>query len=177
MIPSTSRQAVIRRIERAKAAAQAAREAAAAAAAGGKEAEGSSEGLASTPAPPALFNRVVRIDGEESYSYWYVLTYLPDLQWCHVVPLTTSGTFQHGTSRGRPRWMLVDEDKGGEMDVSAARCEVMRALEMKSTKEIADEEEWDILGPEINEPAGNPRQAPSDSDGLVADAEKSPEER
>ena len=31
--------------------------------------------------PPKLFNRVVRIEGETDYEYFYVLTYLPDLQW------------------------------------------------------------------------------------------------
>lgn len=33
------------------------------------------------------------------------------------------------------------------MDVGAARCTVMKAIEVKGTKENADEEEWDIYGP------------------------------
>ena len=79
------------------------------------------------------------------YEYWYVLTYLPDLQWCHVAPLEKRGVFGgDGPSAGRPRWMLVAEEEGGEIDVGAGRCHVMQAREMKHTKESADEEEWDI---------------------------------
>ena len=66
--------------------------------------------------PPKLFNRVVRIEGETDYEYFYVLTYLPDLQWCHVGPLEKRGVFPPGSTRGRPgydRWMLVPEEMGG----------------------------------------------------------------
>jgi hypothetical protein len=77
----------------------------------------------------------------------YVLTYLPDLQWCHVAPLEQRGKFGSGAggSSGRPRWMLVSEEEGGEIDVGAGRCTVIKAKEMNSSTEIADEEEWDIL--------------------------------
>ena len=34
--------------------------------------------------------------------YFYVLTYLPDLQWCHVGPLEKRGVFPPGSTRGRP---------------------------------------------------------------------------
>ena len=78
-----------------------------------------------------------------------MLTYLPDLQWCHVAPLATRGTFSEagprGISAGRPRWMLVAEEEGGEVDVGAGRCTIMDAIEMVETKENADEEEWDIV--------------------------------
>ena len=93
----------------------------------------------------------MRIEGEEAnYKYWFVLTFLPDLQWCHVAPLHACGVFgdDAGRSAGRPRWMLVPEDEGGEIDVGAARCVVMEAREMKGTHENADEEEWDIVGDE-----------------------------
>ena len=93
-----------------------------------------------------LYNQVVRIDGESgAYEYWFVLTYLPDLQWCHVAPLEKRGTFgaKHGASAGRPKWMLVAEEHGGEIDVGAGRCHIVQAKEMRSTKENADEEEWD----------------------------------
>ena len=107
------------------------------------------EAAAATSAPPPqLFNRVVRIEGEAAiWEYWYVLTYLPDLQWCHVAPLERRGVFAGtGTvSDGRDRWMLVAEDVGGEIDVGAGRCTIMEAREMKGTKESADEEEWDIV--------------------------------
>ena len=100
--------------------------------------------------PPKLFNRVVRIEGETDYEYFYVLTYLPDLQWCHVGPLEKRGVFPPDATRGRPgrdRWMLVPEEMGGERDCGAARCTIMEATEVKQTKESADEEEWDVLGP------------------------------
>lgn len=51
-----------------------------------------------SPERPELFNRVVRIDGEDAYEYWYVLTYLPDLQWCHVAPLERRGEFEAPSS-------------------------------------------------------------------------------
>ena len=98
--------------------------------------------------PPKLFNRVVRIEGETDYEYFYVLTYLPDLQWCHVGPLEKRGVFAAGSTRGRPgqgRWMLVPEEMGGERDCGASRCHIMEATEVKQTKESADEEEWDVI--------------------------------
>lgn len=110
-------------------------------------------GGASTVAePPHLINRVVQIDGESDYEFWYVLTYLPDLQWCHVAPLERRGAFDSKPSptghkaEGRPCWMLVSEDQGGEIDVGAGRCHMMEAIEMKGTKANADKEEWDIIG-------------------------------
>ena len=36
-----------------------------------------------------------------------------------------------GVSAGRPRWMLVPEDAGAEMDCGAARCHIMDALEKR----------------------------------------------
>ena len=92
--------------------------------------------------PPKLFNRVVRIEGETDYEYFYVLTYLPDLQWCHVGPLEKRGVFAAGSTRGRPgrdRWQLVPEEMGGERDCGASRCHIMEATEVKQTKESADE--------------------------------------
>ena len=83
-----------------------------------------------------------------SFAYWYVLMYLPDLQWCHLAPLERRGTFgadAGARSAGRARWMLVSEEEGGEIDVSAARCTVMETREIKARGD-ADEEEWDILG-------------------------------
>ena len=94
--------------------------------------------------PPSLVNRVVSIEGERDvYSYWYVLTYLPDLQWCHVAPLERRGEFsiRSGSSANRPRWMLVAEEKAAMIDVGAARCRAVRAKEMVGAKENADEEE------------------------------------
>ena len=88
-----------------------------------------------------MLNRVVQIDGEdESYKYWYVLTYLPDLQWCHVAPLEQRGVFTDRpapgghVAEGRDKWMLVSEEEGGEIDVGAGRCHVMEAVEMRGTR-------------------------------------------
>uniref|UniRef100_A0A7S4B4E2 LysM domain-containing protein n=1 Tax=Chrysotila carterae TaxID=13221 RepID=A0A7S4B4E2_CHRCT len=104
------------------------------------------EGEAQARPARQLFNRVVTVEGEEEHPYWYVLTYLPDLQWCHVAPLRQCGVFESGASAGRPRWMLLPEEEGGEKDVGAGRCKAMIALEIKKTKANADEEEWDIVG-------------------------------
>lgn len=68
---------------------------------------------------------MVVIDGEDAYAYWYVLTYLPDLQWCHVAPLEARGTFSSKpapcghVAEGRMRWMLVSEE---EVCSRAAYC-------------------------------------------------------
>ena len=121
---------------------------------GGSDGEGGGAAVAAAGAGASaeskkLYNQVVRIDGESgAYEYWFVLTYLPDLQWCHVAPLEKRGTFgaKHGASAGRPKWMLVAEEHGGEIDVGAGRCHIVQAKEMRSTKENADEEEWDIVG-------------------------------
>jgi hypothetical protein len=54
--------------------------------------------LAIHTSPPAdctkreLFNMVVKLKPEAvtegcEYKYWYVLTYIPDLKWCHLAPL------------------------------------------------------------------------------------------
>jgi len=108
---------------------------------------------------------VVRIEGETDYEYFYVLTYLPDLQWCHVGPLEKRGVFAAGSTRGRPghgRWMLVPEEMGGERDCGASRCHIMEATEVKQTKESADEEEWDVIGlaaPPAPPPAAAPAPA------------------
>ena len=94
-----------------------------------------------------LFNKVVELIGDrDGIEFYYVLTYLPDLQWCHLSPMRRNGQFgaEKGSHVGRTRWMLVPEGKGKELDVSAARCVVRRAMEMRKTAN-ADKEEWDIL--------------------------------
>ena len=130
IVPSPSRMPLVERLERERAA-----------------------GGAAAAAPPYLYNKVVTIDGESSdWKYWFVLTYLPDLQWCHVVPLEQRGVFEAArlpadkkASAGRARWMTVSEDEGGSIDVGAARCHVVPVVEVKADTTDADEEEWDIL--------------------------------
>ena len=67
---------------------------AAAASPASASADGGATALAPPPPLPELYNRVVRIAGEDAYRYWYVLTFLPDLQWCHAAPLTQRGVFE-----------------------------------------------------------------------------------
>lgn len=107
---------------------------------------GEGVGAADSEAPPPpqmhLVNRVVQIDGEDdSYAFWYVLTYLPDLQWCRVAPLESRGVFSRPSpdghvAEGRPRWMLVPEEQGGEIDVGAGRCAPRRRTASQSERPL-----------------------------------------
>jgi hypothetical protein len=78
----------------------------------------------------------------------YVLTYIPDLKWCHLGPLYNYGTFgpEKPKSEGRTRWRLVDEKLGKELDISASFCIPVKSKALKRTQD-ADKEEWDILDP------------------------------
>ena len=93
----------------------------------------------------ALFNKVVKRKTPGEYEYWYVLTYLPDLQWCHLGPLVQDGVFdsKYKGSAGRPVWKLVPEGEGKEVDVSAEDCQIIKSKAVKKTVD-ADLEEWDI---------------------------------
>lgn len=103
-----------------------------------------------------LFNKVVKLnsDGQheagDEFKYYYVLTYIPDLFWCHLAPMRQDGYFssQKSRSAGRPKWKLVHEGAGKELDISADVCEVVKARTMKGCAD-ADREEWDILDDEI----------------------------
>eukprot|EP00978_Attheya_sp_CCMP212_P009933 scaffold23726_cov43-Attheya_sp.AAC.2 len=99
-----------------------------------------------------LFNKVVKLTkggvdefGTE-FKYFYVLTYLPDLQWCHLAPMRKVGVWGPSQRKceGRPKWMLVDESEGKEVDISASYCEIVRSRAIKMTED-ADQEEWDIM--------------------------------
>jgi len=100
-----------------------------------------------------LFNKVVRLNEEgrreagTEFEYYYVLTYIPDLFWCHLAPMKKKGTFGSKYPekvKGRPKWVLVGEDEGKELDISAAVCEVVRSGCLKRCID-ADKEEWNIL--------------------------------
>ena len=65
----------------------------------------------------SMFNKVVKRKsgwdgdngawGEEQFEFWYVLTFLPDLQWCHLAPLREVGVFGSKVRRGgemQRRW-------------------------------------------------------------------------
>lgn len=102
-----------------------------------------------------LFNKVVKLnkDGIEGvgteYKYYYVLTFLPDLQWCHLAPMKKVGVYGNDKpkSQGRPMWMLVNEDEGKEIDVTSTYCEVVKSRATKGCPD-ADREQWDILDSE-----------------------------
>ena len=94
----------------------------------------------------ALVNGVVKLTGHEEgdggFEYYYCLTFIPDLQWCHLAPLRKVGTW--GPGKGwRHKWMLVDESEGKEVDVSSTFCEPVKANPSKNSID-ADEEVWDI---------------------------------
>jgi len=97
-----------------------------------------------------LFSKVVKIrddalEGKE-YKYWFVLTYIPDLKWCHLAPMVQEGHFgpDRKRSHGRPRYRLVDEKLGMELDISSMFCIAVKSKALKKTAD-ADKEEWDII--------------------------------
>ena len=102
-----------------------------------------------------LFNKVVRLKpgapaadgGVLKHTYWYVLTYIPDLRWCHLAPMEAVGTFgpDKPKAAGRPKYKLVDESLGLEVDISSAFCIPVKARSMRKTMD-ADKEEWDVEG-------------------------------
>jgi hypothetical protein len=102
-----------------------------------------------------LFNKVVRLKpgapaadgGVLRYTYWYVLTYIPDLLWCHLAPMEAVGTFgaDKPKAQGRPKYKLVDEALGMEVDISSTFCIPVKARSMRKTMD-ADKEEWDVRG-------------------------------
>ena len=80
------------------------------------------------------------------FQYWYVLTFIPDLQWVHLIPMRKVGVFgpEHPEAQGRPTWMIVGEDEGKELDTTAAMCMPVRSRTMKNSAD-ADDEQWDIF--------------------------------
>ena len=79
------------------------------------------------------------------YEYFYVLTYIPDLLWVHLIPMRKVGVFddKHLGCAGRPIWMIVSEEEGKEFDTSASVCKVVSSRTINNSAD-ADEEQWDI---------------------------------
>lgn len=104
-----------------------------------------------SPEGGSLFNKVVTVKAEalrgshKEFKYFYVLTFIPDLMWCHLVPMRQVGIWGSDKPKceGRPIWMLVDESEGKELDISASFCHPVKSRGMKRTAD-ADEEQWDI---------------------------------
>jgi hypothetical protein len=98
----------------------------------------------------SLYNKVVKlrddaIEGKE-YKYYFVLTYIPDLKWVHLAPMIQEGYFgpDRKRSEGRPRYRLVDEKLGKELDISSSYCIPVKSKALKRTAD-ADKEEWDVI--------------------------------
>lgn len=99
----------------------------------------------------SLLEKVVKlksncgISGASKYDYYYVLTFIPDLQWVHLIPMVKAGEFddEHPEIYGRTIWKLVGEDAGKEIDTTAAMCEVVTARTMNNSAN-ADDEHWDV---------------------------------
>jgi hypothetical protein len=103
------------------------------------------------PVVECLYNIVVKLkEGAmtegANYTYWYVLTFIPDLRWCHLAPMISVGNFGSDKPKcnGRPRWKLEDESLGRELDISSSFCIPIKSRCMKKTED-ADKEEWDII--------------------------------
>ena len=98
----------------------------------------------------SLFNKVIKLRDDalegKDYKYWFVLTYIPDLKWCHLAPMVQEGHFgpERKRSWGRPRYRLVDEKLGKELDISSMYCIPVKSKALKRTVD-ADKEEWDVL--------------------------------
>ena len=105
-----------------------------------------------------LFNKVVKVvKNEHGWKYYFVLTYIPDLQWVHLAPMHQHGIFttqKRGVAMGRPRWMLAPEGKACELDISASRCVPVRNRVMRNCPN-ADKEEWDIFEENDYSPLGD----------------------
>jgi len=105
--------------------------------------------------PPKLFSSVVTLCGDQcsrdsikykKFKYWFVLTYIPDLQWSRVVPMVQDGVFESGRYAGRPVYKLLPESPETgcfEIDVSAFRCKKVSSRAVLNVPD-ADDERWDI---------------------------------
>ena len=89
---------------------------------------------------PMLINKVVKValkpSEESGWQYYFVLTYIPDLQWCRLAPMHPCGVFKgekNGIARGRIRWKLVEEGRALELDISAKRCSIVKTRVMRGT--------------------------------------------
>jgi len=99
----------------------------------------------------SLLEKVVKlkashgITGVAKFEYFYVLTFIPDLQWVHLIPMRKVGVFgpEHGQASGRLIWMIYGEDEGKEIDTTASLCEAVTAFTVKNSAD-ADDEQWNI---------------------------------
>ena len=80
---------------------------------------------------------------EENYEFFFVMTYIPDLQWVRLAPMKQEGVFdsRYPSVEGRDKWVLCPEGTGVEIDVSAKRCIKIKARPVCKTTN-ADKEQW-----------------------------------
>jgi len=98
-----------------------------------------------------FFDKVIKLNSEgqkqagKEFKYYYVLTFIPDLFWCHLAPLKSNGLFGESRpqSKGRPIWILVDENECKELDISASFCKIVESTATLGCCD-ADKEQWDI---------------------------------
>lgn len=92
-----------------------------------------------------------------------MLTYIPDLMWCHLAPMIQDGVIgaERQRSEGRPKYRLVDEGLGKELDISSSFCIPVRSKALKKTAD-ADKEEWDILDDNIESSSTNATSSAAD---------------
>jgi hypothetical protein len=99
-----------------------------------------------------LLEKVVKLKstdgivGASKFEYYYVLTFIRDLHWVHLIPMRKAGVFGPDAGKyasGRPIWCIVGEDEGKEIDTTASLCVPATAIAMRDS-ENADEEQWDI---------------------------------
>jgi len=91
----------------------------------------------STPAVrrPALVDTIIELipkpsawaqlgsNSQPDREFYYVLTHVQDLDWCHGVRVLPREMFSKGANVGKPRWTLAKpEEQVKELDAPAARC-------------------------------------------------------
>ncbi|KAL3822336.1 hypothetical protein ACHAXA_002651 [Cyclostephanos tholiformis] len=112
--------------------------------------------------------------GASKFEYYYVLTFIKDLHWVHLIPMRKNGIFgpECPDACGRPIWGIVGEDEGKEIDATASLCLPVTAITMRNSAD-ADEEQWDIY--DNGEVPPPPRPVPTKPKTVAAAAEKLPD--
>ncbi|KAJ1461508.1 hypothetical protein M885DRAFT_507551 [Pelagophyceae sp. CCMP2097] len=98
--------------------------------------------FAATGEAPKMYNAVVVVDDAPplyAATFWFVLQFVPDCQWCHLCPLVAAGTWASGKREGRTQYRLAPEGSQRELDVSALRCVVVRSDMVQKTDDANDE--------------------------------------
>jgi LysM repeat protein len=98
-----------------------------------------------------LLEKVVKLKstdgivGASRFEYYYVLTFIRDLHWVHLIPMRKNGVFgpECPDACGRPIWSIVGEDEGKEIDTTASLCQPVTAITMRNSAD-ADDEQWNI---------------------------------